>query len=239
MANYKSEFNSIRKVLKINNIISVRFVNAKPGYYKQYQDTACTALARSLKNKKYVFIDRKYGQLCSGGNYFLNITNSPKKEICDIYIKDEKVFNNNKVCLSFLNKVSNCPKIKRYILFSPLEGETKKPDIVIMLVKPSQASRLLGLSVFKKMNYPSIIPAAPTCLSIYEPLLSNKIHLNFIDYYDRYFQGKMNKKYIWEENEMIISLTFAQFHKILENFDKSSQGAFKRINVRIQKVDNL
>lgn len=228
MLNYISQFNLIRKTLGIKAIASIRFSNEKSESYKQYQDTACTALARALKNKKQILIDRKDGQLCAGGNYFLNITEHSKKEICHTYVKDEKIFNNNAVCLSFLKKMSKYPEQKkRYILFSPLEKEINKPDIIILLVNPAQAGRILGLSVFNKMDYPSVIPAAPTCFSLYAPLISKQAHLNFIDYYDRYYQGKQHGKLIWDDEEMLISLTFFKFSDIIKLIPLSAHGSYK------------
>lgn len=67
MLNYISQFNLIKKTLGIDSVASIRFSDEKSKYYKHYQDTACTALARALKIKKRVLIDLKYGQLCSGG----------------------------------------------------------------------------------------------------------------------------------------------------------------------------
>ena len=228
MPNYISQFNLIKKILGIDHVVSIRFSNGKSEFYKQYQDTVCTALVRALKTKKQVLIDLKYDQLCSGGNYFLNTTKYSKKEICHTYVKDEKIFNNNVICLSFLKKISKYPEQKKkYILFSPLEKEIKKPDIVILLVNPAQVGRILGLSVFNKMDYPIVIPAAPTCFSLYAPLISNQLHLNFIDYYDRYYQGKQNGKLIWDDGEMLISLTFSRFSNIIKSIPLSAHGLYK------------
>lgn len=239
MPNYIRRFNLVKKTLGIESVASIRFSNEKLDFYQQYQDTVCTALARALKNKKQVLIDRKNGQLCSGGNYFLNITEYSKKEVCDIYIKDEKIFNNKAACLAFLEKMSKCLEEKRqYILLSPLEKETSKPDIIILLVNPAQAGRILGLSVFSKMDYPNVIPAAPTCFSLYAPLLSDQLHLNFIDYYDRYYQGRQNGKLIWDDKEMLISLTFAKFNDIIKAIPLSAHGSYKT-NLKPQKVSLL
>lgn len=239
MPNYISQFNLIKKILGINGVASIRFSDRKLDYYRQYKDTVCTALARVLKTKTQVFIDRKYGQLCPGGNYFLNITKYSEKEICDTYVKDEKIFNNNTACFSFLKKMSKCPEQKkRYILFSPLEKEVKKPDIIILLLNPSQAGRILGLSVFKKMGCPNVIPASPTCFSIYAPLISNQMHLNFIDYYDRYYQGKQNGKSIWDDGEMLVSLTFSMFSNIIKSIHLSPHGLHKT-NLKPQSVSEI
>ncbi len=228
MEKYISQYNLLKKTLKITKTVSVRFSSTKPAYYQQYQDTACTALARCLIKKKNVFIDRQHGQLCPGGNYFLGIKKYPKNKICDIYVKAERVFKNNKACLSFLKKIPAYPGRKaKYILLSPLETEPEKPDLIIIQANPAQAARILGLAVYKKINYPAIIPAAPACLSLYAPLASGRIHLNLIDYYDRYYQGKQNDKLIWNDKDMLISLPFTVFTDILSALPLSGQGSFR------------
>lgn len=237
---YKKQFNLIKSNLKIEKIISIRFSDTKTENFNKFKDTACTAMARSFENNTLTYIDRKSGQLCPGGNYFLDITHSPKKEICDVYVKDEKVFKNNSVCSTFLKNLPKYPAAakKRYILFTPLVKENKKPDTIMLLANPAQTGRILGLSVYKKMSYPPIIPASPTCASIYAPVESNKIHLNFIDYYDRYYQGRQKGRLLWKDSDLIISMPFGIFEEIIKSIPLSAHGSFKP-KIKPQKFDPI
>lgn len=237
---YKKQFKIIKKHLGIDNIISIRFSNAKTANFKKYKDTACTALARSFKKNIPTYIDRKNGQLCPGGNYFLNITHPSKKEVCDVYVKDEKVFYNNTVCNAFIKDSPKYPALakKRYILFTPLVNELNKPDVIMFLATPAQTGRILGLNAREKMSYPLIMPALSTCASIYAPIESNKIHLNFIDYYDRYYQGKQKGRLLWKESDLIISMTFSVFQEIIKSIPLSAHGSYKP-KIQPQKIDLL
>lgn len=237
---YKKQFKIIKKYLKIKKIISIRFSNTKTTNFKKYNDTACTALARSFKNNIYAYIDRREGQLCSGGDYFLDIAHPSKKEICEVYVKDEKIFQNNTTCNAFIKNLPKYPTAaeKRYILFTPLIKERNKPDVIMFLANPAQASRILGLSVYKKMSYPSIMSALSTCASIYAPLESDSIHLNFIDYYDRYYQGKQKGRLLWKDSDLIISMPFSMFKEIIRCIPLSAHGSFKP-KIKPQKVDRL
>lgn len=237
---YKKQSETIKKYLKIEKIISIRFSDTKAANFDKFNDTVCTAMARSFENSTLVFIDRKNGQLCPGGDYFLDITHPPIKEICDVYVKDEGVFRNNSVCSVFLKNLPRYPTAakKRYILFTPLVKENKRPDTIMLLANPAQAGRILGLSVYKKMSYPSIIPASPTCASIYAPVESNKIHLNFIDYYDRYYQGKQKGRSLWKDSDLIISMPFSIFKEIIKSIPLSAHGSFKP-KIKPQKFDPI
>lgn len=229
MNKHKKQFEQIKKHLGIDYVLSVRFSNAKSKKIKKFQDTACTAMARALMKKIPTFIDRKSGQLCPGGDYFLNISHLPTKEVRDVYVKQEKVFINNSICNSFLKNLPKYPinAQKRYILLTPLAEEKSKPDAIILLANPAQTGRILGLSAYEKFSLPFILPTISTCASLYAPIYLKKIHLNFIDYYDRYYQGKQNKKLIWRENQLLVSMNSKIFEKIIENIPNSPHGAYK------------
>lgn len=237
---FQKQFKIIRKNLGIKNIISIRFSNVKTVNFKRYRDTACTALVRSLRSNVSTYIDREVGQLCPGGDYFLNITYPAKKEIRDVYVKNEKVFQKNTTCDAFIKNLPKYPKVakKKYILFTPLNQEKNIPDVILFLANPAQTSRVLGLSAYKKITQPLIVPALSTCASIYACVQSNKIHLNFIDYFDRYIQGKQRGRLLFEDSRLIISMPFRIFQEMINCIPVSAHGNYKP-KLKPQKVDSL
>lgn len=240
MNKYQKQLSILRQALKIEQAASISFVDKKSENYKKFEDTACTALVRCIKFGAQTFIDRKNGQLCSGADYFLGIKDLPSEEISSIYIKEEKVFENEKSCNPFLKNLPKYPTRlnKKYILLTPFELEVKKPDIIILLANPAQVSRILGLSVFKDFKIPHIVPAGPTCLSLYAPLITNSVHLNFIDYFDRYYQCVNNGGSVFGDSEMVVSLPYSLFSDIIDCVEKSSHGLFQP-NLRPQKITKL
>lgn len=240
IAKHKKEYLKAKKILGLNSIVSVSFSDEKKANCEKYKDTACTALARSLRNGISTYIDRKTGQLCSGGDYILAISEPAIKEVCEIYVKKERVFKNNKVCVDFLRSVPAYPASakKRYIILIPLSKETKEPDVIIFLATPAQAGRVLGLNVYKGMSAPLVIPALSTCASVFAPLATKQICLNFIDYYDRCYQGRQKKCLIWKDSELIVSATYKQFLEIIKNIPNSAHGSFKPL-IKPQKFDKL
>lgn len=237
---YNKQFAVLNKSLGIKKIISIRFSDTKTANFNKFNDTACTAMVRSFENNTPVYIDRKNGQLCPGGNYFLSITHPPIKEVYDVYVKDEKVFKNNSICGDFIKNLPSYPDAEktRYILFTPLAKEKNKPDVIMMLANPAQASRILGLSIYKKFLQPLILPALSTCAAIYAPIESGRIHLNFIDYYDRYYQGRQNGISLWKDSDLIISMPFSIFEEIIKHIPLSAHGNFKS-KIRPQKFDPI
>jgi len=147
----------------------------------------------------------------------------------NVYVAQEKVFESFKACKSFLGALPEYPSLgkTRYITITPLFLETGCPDVVVLCVNPAQTSRLLGLSVFKKMMLPEIFPAGPSCLSLYAPLSTGRIHVNFIDYYDRYHQGKQGKTYLWEEHELMVAMPYQLFRSVMDSVPASPHGQNK------------
>lgn len=230
------------EVLKLRNpIIGIKFISKIPKNAKHFKDTACTALAR-VKNKKIgIFFDfEKHCQLCSGANFFLGNKNISDDKVMNIYVNDEHVFENKKVCKRFLKTIPKIPNklTGKKILVKPLQIEDA-PQVVILIANPAQAGRILGLLNYNCFNKIEIYPNQPTCLAFFTPLVTNSPHINFIDYYDRYFQGKMGEKYLWKEDEMIISLTQEHFFSMINKLTESPHGAYTRTKMDIKKIDSI
>lgn len=230
------------KALKLKNpIIGIEFTSKTSNNAKHFKDTACTALAR-VKNKKIgVYFDfEKHGQLCSGANFFLGSKNISDDKVMDIYVNNEHVFENKKVCRQFLKIMPKIPNklTHKKIIIKPFQIEDN-PQVVILIVNPAQAGRILGLLNYSCFNKIGIYPNQPTCLAFFAPLATKLPHINFIDYYDRYFQGKISEKYLWREDEMIISLTREHFFSVINNLTKSPHGAYTRTKKDIKKIDEF
>lgn len=210
----KDKVQQLNKELNIEDeIIGVRFSNQL--LKNSSKDTACTALARAIINRTRVVFST---QLCEGGNFFLNLTDITKEQTCDVYVNKEQVFKNKQICCSFLNKL---PKFKfKSVIIEPVKENSQ---VVILLLNPAQIGRIIGLLNYSQYQTIEILPNQPTCICLFTPLITKKPHINFMDYYDRYYQGKG----LWNDNKMILSLRMKDFNKILKNLDSSAQGSFK------------
>lgn len=117
-------------------------------------------------------------------------------------------------------------------------ADKDKPSVVVLLVNPAQAGRILGLINYNHYGKVEILPSQPTCLAFFAPLVTKKLHINFLDYYDRYYQGKVGGRYVWPEDKLIISLTYTDFENALSNLEKSPQGSF-RPDLLPQKITKI
>ncbi|MDP1619855.1 MAG: DUF169 domain-containing protein [Candidatus Moranbacteria bacterium] len=227
MKNLNTQIKQLKKILNIDEeILSVTFVDADfLGSGNIHRDTACTAIARAFKNKEAVVVSAK-NQLCPGADYFLKLKKIKTKEAIDAYVEGEKVFENKNVCQTFLRALPKYPikLMKKDIVIN--SSINVKTQLAILLINPAQANRIIGLLNFDRYNKVDFLPNQPTCISLFAPLVSGAPHINFMDYYDRYYQGKINKKYLWPEDKMIISLRFSDFKKILKNLEKSPHGNY-------------
>ena len=218
-----------KKSLGIKIEILGIFYSAKlPKKGKNFQDTACTALARSFLTKETLFFNaKKYPQLCSGASYFLKLAPISDHETIDIYINKEKVFKNKNICEKFLKNLPKFPESlkNKFIIIKPIKDKDK-PSVVALLVTSAQAGRILGLINHDRYEKVEILPSQPTCLAFFAPLVTKTPHINFLDYYDRYYQGKVSGRYIWPEDKMIVSMSYSDFETVLANLEKSPHGFF-------------
>lgn len=237
----KNKLEKFKKILKIKNqIVGIYYTETKPRDAVYYRDTACTALARALIKKEVIFFsNRVHRQLCSGADYFLKLADVKTKEAIRVYVGDEQIFRNKIICRKFLKILPKFPTDlkNRFIVIRPLR-EGDKPDIVILLLNPAQAGRIIGLFGYDGAEPAKVFPNQPACLAFFTPLATNVPHINFIDYYDRYYQGRVKNKFIWPEDKALVSLTFNHFRQILRNLDKSPQGSFKP-RIKPQKVEKF
>lgn len=224
----EKKLEKFKKSLKIKEtILGVFFVDKLPsGGINYHKDTACTAMIRAFFNhESVVFNGTDKRQLCEGADFFFNFSKISSKKICNVYVKEESVFENNLICKKFLKSLPKIPTQKRfkYIIIRPL-SDGHRPEVVLLLVNPEQAGRILGLLNYSDLSEVRILPNQPTCISLFAPLAHDHPHINFIDYFDRHYQGLIGgKKYFRKEN-LILSLKTKQFKAILRNLDKSSQG---------------
>lgn len=206
-----------KSLLKFSPVF-VRFSNEIPDGATISYDVYCIAIARAAKEKKTVVIDRRR-HTCAGGNYFVGCTKIPKKEITDVYVNKEFVFPDKTCAGKFLGCVKRNTKCSRYIVFSPSDAAA---DTVIGITNAANAGRLLGLQAYLGEFYVDILPAAPTCASIFRPLIRTKtIHVNFIDYFDRYHQAKG----FFSDDELILSMSYQLYKRLKSVYSKSPHGS--------------
>lgn len=251
------KINQFKKTLGIkNNLVAVSFrqklpkISKNPKTKDYYQDVICTAIKRVSqpqrgplrgRNVCLAFGNQESGlpSRCAGANYFLHLGSRNKKETIKTYVNKEHCFASTKIANKFLTALPSFPKnlFNQYIILQPLEKINTKPQVILMIVTPAQVNRLVGLYTYHCYQTSTIYPAIPTCVAVYLPLVTGQPHINFIDYYDRFYQGKQKGASIWNNYELIFSLTIKDFQLMLKNLKQSPFGSFKVTKVRPHPFD--
>lgn len=221
----RNKLKQFKKIFKIGRIVAVDFRRRPPPESSYHVDTYCTALARTFFGGETLVFGRGCPQACAGGNYFFSRA-LPKREVEDFYLEEEKSFGSRAACRKFLSALPRLPEKlwDQYLVLEEFTGSKKAP-VLLFLVDPAQAGRLLGLLAFKRFYKLEILPGQPACVSLFAPLSRKGPHLNLIDHYDREYQGRQGGKKLWPENKLLLSLSYQDFQEILSNMEKSFYGA--------------
>lgn len=223
----------MKKLMHSIKTVSVRFLNRINRGEKLSQDLYCTAISRCAKKGKKVIIEVDKHR-CSGGNYFVGNSDVDAEEIEDVYMNKEKVFRNKRDLGRFLKLAGRNPVKSKYIVFEPKINE--KTDVVVLLLNPDDAGRILGINAYAGGFEVDIVPAISTCASIYRPLIKkNAIHVNFIDYFDRKYQCRG----FFEKSELIASMPLKIYKKMYKIFEQTSHGSNSPENMKIFRVPEL
>lgn len=201
--------------------VSVFFRDGRMSACCLTEEEASNAIARVAKERCALSIDCRRRRL-SAGSYFACGNALPLCDIVDMYVNTERIFPDEKTVVRFLKKVGRNPLTRRYIHILP--HFHSKADVILLVVSPAQASRLLGLQAHDGIFSADIIPAAPTCATLYRPLLiPDRIHVNFIDYFDREQQARG----CFEAGELLVSMTPALYRSLCGVHATSAHGAYK------------
>lgn len=109
--------------------------------------------------------------------------------------------------------------IAKYVVIGPLEMFELKPDLVLFLCNPGQASRLVLLSTYETGIPLTAQLSGSTCSgAITQSLSTGRINVNFIDPSSRH----MVKGF--KESDLIFSVPFFNVRSIVESIPLSTAG---------------
>lgn len=213
--------------------VFIRFTNTLQKGERVSDDLFCTALARCAKRNKKIIIDCRRHP-CAGGNYFVSRKPISQRELENVYMRKESVFRSKVDLRIFLKRSGQNPKPSRYIIFDPVFSQ--KAEVILFFVSPAAASRLLGLSAYLGKFSVDIVPAVSTCASLFRPRLHrDALHLNFIDYFDRFYQCKG----FFRNTELLVSMHMRLYRKLQKAYARSSHGKKKPSGIPIFPVRRL
>jgi uncharacterized protein (DUF169 family) len=189
---------------------------AKEGRY-----WVCQALQRAREGE--ILDLSRQTSACGGGTFHLGLGPRPTGE-ADAALKKFLVQGERLFCsLAALQRVRSLTLppplgLADHILMAPLEQVEKRPDLVIFLVNPEQACRLLTLATFMDGIPPKMEMAGATCYTtITYPLISGEINLSLLDYTAR----RMRR---FAPDELFLTIPFPKMPNLIESIPHCSAG---------------
>jgi len=199
--------------------VSVSFTDKRPEGIDLTEDEIGAAIARVSKIGTQVAINCRRRRH-SAGSYFACGRDIPENDIEETYVEKEKVFARRHHLHDFLECVGRNPKRCKYVWLKP--GVDECADAIVLIVNASQAGRALGLAAYHGNFGVDLIPAAPTCAAVFRPLIDPKrIHVNFVDYFDRDLQARD----CFEDGELLLSMTPKLYCSLISAIDLSPHGS--------------
>lgn len=197
--------------------------------------TVCGALLRAAEGHVILLSEERCA--CSGGKSHLGL--STRREIpWKMLVEGEKLWADVKTAIrshAEVEKVARPPYgLSERVLLYPMRRAVMRPDLVLLLVNPEQASRLITLNQFWDGKTPSFEMRGPLCWStITYPLLSGNFNLSVGDISARRMEG-------WDPELLVASIPWERVKGIAEAVKVSTAGTaepseqFKRMTERMR-----
>ena len=183
----------------------------------------CTAIFQASR-KGATFNISVESCTCPGGTTSLGLA-IPSAEIAAkvkrFLIEGEKFSSSNAAFFRgrVLNQFQPPIGVSKYVIIGPLEDFELKPDLVLFLCNPAQASRLVTLSSFETGIPLQAQLSCSTCSgSIAFPLSTGRINVTFIDNSSRHLVKG------FRDSDLIFSVPYYQVRSIVESIPLSTAG---------------
>lgn len=179
----------------------------------------CEALKIARSGKEVVLTAQS--SACMSGAWQLGLIPAPTgeeyKTLARFLVEGEKL------CASYaaiyrMNKLITPPPfgLGDCVIFAPMDQVTRAPDLVVFVVNPEQASRLLTLATFETGVPPRIEMFGPTCHQVIGyPLVTGEVNVSVMDITSR-------KRY--NPEELFVTIPGHILPRVIEAIDKSTAG---------------
>jgi uncharacterized protein (DUF169 family) len=217
--------------------VGVKYTTEDPGVeVEEGAHTVCGAILRAAEGNVILLSEDRCA--CSGGKSHLGLTQG-----CEIpwkmLVEGEKLWIDVKTAIrsnAEVEKIARPPYglSKGIVLYPVRRGLFQQPDLVLMLVKPEQASRLITLNQFWDGKTPSLEMRGSLCWSVITyPLVSGNFNLSVGDISAR----RMER---WDPEILVASIPWERIRRIAEAVEFSTAGTaepseqFKRMTERMR-----
>ncbi len=215
MSKFQKQVNEMNAILKLKNtFIGVKFSETPDANGTAPNISICEAF--SVVRKENVIINlAKENCTCGGGRHFAGLQIAPIGTISSILAEEgHRIYESKEVAETSVKKQPQPAYRGKYLILGPLHKFEEDPDLVLFVVNPAQADRILGLASFKGAEPFAYFPATSICSTITNALAKGKPDINLISIFER-------KKGQWSPNELIVALPLKYFLIAVESIQHS------------------
>ncbi|MCS7254316.1 MAG: DUF169 domain-containing protein [Armatimonadota bacterium] len=158
---------------------------------------------------------------CPGGTYYIGL-GERRGGVEDFLVDVEHIFSSRPVARAhFVHSVAPPTGLTPYVCIAPVVSMPIKPDLVLIVCNPMQASRILGLVAYDGAPGLKLSAFGAACqTAITNPLMNEQVDVSFIDVSARKRAG-------FADDELIVSLPYREFMRAVANIDYSIFGTAK------------
>lgn len=218
MSKFQKQVNEINVILGLKNtLIGVRFSETPDSNGTVPNLRICEALG-VVKKENVIINLAKENCTCRGGRHFAGLQIVPVETISSVLAEEgHRIYESKEVAETSVRKQPQPAYRGKYLILGSLDKFEEDPDLVLFIVNPVQADRILGLASFKGAEPFAHFPATSICSTITSALAKGKPDINFISIFER-------KRGQWSPNEFIIALPLKDFLIAVESIPHSGYG---------------
>jgi uncharacterized protein (DUF169 family) len=163
---------------------------------------------------------------CHGGTWFLGLAEPPTGEedraLKDFLVNGEKLFSSVVTfCRSRMLSTPPPTGMADHVILEPLDRAKRRPDLILFICNPEQASRLVTLDMYDTGVPPRIEMSGATChQAVGYPAATGELNVSLMDYTSR--RSKAYKK-----NDLIVSIPCHRFHGVMRSIEGCTAGRAK------------
>jgi len=193
----------------------------KPCPSSELQHRLCRVILEVAKGKKAHLA--ACNNACFGAAWHLGFIRleEPKTAhlIKKFVVEGEKLFSSYQALENLIAQMGEVPDNKDSCFYLyPLEEVDFEPQLIIFVVNPEVACRLLTLAIFPDGQMPQIKIGGPTCrMAVTYPLISQQMNISFYDYTARKMSGV-------ERDKLLISIPAKRLPLLLDSISRCSAG---------------
>jgi len=201
--------------------IAVTYSLDRPAKAEQYKVSVCKALL-DVRDGKIINLTKETSA-CPGGTWHLGLGPRPEgaagEKLKRFLVNGEKLFCSIAVFNRMLAQSVQPPLgLADNVVISPLKLAELEPDVVLFIVNPEQACRLLQLAAYWDAYNPRTQMVGAGCyMAITYPLVTGELNVTFLDWTAR----RTNP---YKAHELIVSVPYHRLKCIVEAIDRCSAG---------------